>query len=60
MNEYTAKKENTRQEYMVAANGPAGDRAVAFKPRIKKQMLNRFQDVDELVGRIEVAMAAAA
>ena len=60
MNEYTAKKEIHEQKYMVAANGPTGDRAIAFKPITKKQMLERFQDVDELVGRIEVAIAVAA
>jgi len=60
MNEYLVTKANTEQKYLVPANAQAGEKAVAFNPNIKKTILERFQDVDELVGRIEVAIAVAA
>ena len=60
MNEYFVAKADTEQTYLVAANAQAGEKVNAFNPTIKKKMLERFQDVDELVGRIEVKIAVAA
>ncbi len=60
MNEYFVNKANTERKYVVPANAQASEKGIAFNPNIKKTMRERFQDVDELVGRIEVALAVAA
>jgi len=60
MNEYSASIANTEQKFAVPANRHAGENDIAFTSTVQKTMRGRFQDVEDLVCRIEVAIAVAA